>query len=62
MSVFYILHWKVLVSNHIDVIKYERLTNILMQLFNIPGLWLDNAVILKVSILWLKYHEIFLEF
>jgi hypothetical protein len=31
-------------------------------LFNIPGLWLDNAVIFTVSFPRLKYHEIFLEF
>jgi hypothetical protein len=31
-------------------------------LFNIPDLWLDNAVIFTVSIPQLKYHEIFLEF
>jgi len=31
-------------------------------LFNIPGFLLDNAVIFKVSIPRLKYHEIFLGF
>ena len=30
-----------------------------MQLFNIPGLWLDNAEIFTVSIPRLKYQDIF---
>ena len=42
--------------------NYDSALYILMQLFIIPGLWLDNAVIFTVSIPRLKYHEIFLEF
>jgi hypothetical protein len=38
----------------ISVLKF-----IPMWLFNIPGLWLDNAVIFKIWIPWLTYHEIF---
>jgi len=53
----------VLILNTNNLKKLTRvLLGILMLLFNIPGLWLDNAVIFKVSIPRLKYHEIFLEF
>jgi hypothetical protein len=43
---------------HIQWFMWPVITTILMYLYNIPGLWLDNAV----SIPRLKYHEMFLEF
>ena len=38
------------VTDGFDILTNFGLLYILMYLFNIPGLWLDNAVIFKVSI------------
>jgi hypothetical protein len=60
----YITTWNLFINSfYLYIISaYQILILMYTYLFNIPGLWLNNAVIFIVSIPRLKYHEIFLEF